>query len=183
VTVPPGEQYHAAHAPAEGDAVTALARFAAVLRDPRARREDKQLALRFTVHLVGDLHQPLHAGNGKDKGGNDFRVTWFGRPTNLHTVWDSDLPGHRGLSYSEYSRWLLRKLTPAQRKDWAQTEPQRWIAESTALRDRIYPAPGAALGYDYAYQQLPAVEQRLVMAGIRLAAYLDELFVPVAARR
>src|SRR5690349_18223467 len=64
------------HAPKEGDALQALARFSAMLKDPNASRADKQLALRFIVHLVGDLHQPLHAGKCCDKGGNDVKVTW-----------------------------------------------------------------------------------------------------------
>jgi hypothetical protein len=79
------------HAPDEGDAMTALERYSGVLRDPNASREDKQTALRFIVHIVGDLHQPLHAGKPGDRGGNDVKVTWFGRPTNLHAVWDSAL--------------------------------------------------------------------------------------------
>lgn len=179
VTVPGTERYQHSHAPAEGDAVTALRRFERVLRDPVARREDKALALRFTVHIIGDLHQPLHAGHGgekADKGGNEFRVSWFRRETNLHSVWDSDLPGHKGLSYTEYAAWLKRRLTSAQLREWRQTDPVVWIAESTALRDRLYPESRAQLGYDYAYQQMPAVEQRLQMAGIRLAAYLDQVF-------
>jgi hypothetical protein len=60
-------------------------------QDPSASLADKQLALRFVVHLVGDLHQPLHVGKCCDKGGNDVKVTWFGKPTNLHAVWDSAL--------------------------------------------------------------------------------------------
>ena len=66
--------------------MTALARFTETLRDPKASQDDKRLALRFIVHIIGDLHQPLHAGNGTDRGGNDFKVTWFGKSTNLHSV-------------------------------------------------------------------------------------------------
>src|SRR5881398_1710612 len=71
------------HAPAEGDALVALGRFSKVLQDPNASRADKQMALRFIIHLVGDLHQPLHVGKCCDKGGNDVKVTFFGKPTNL----------------------------------------------------------------------------------------------------
>jgi S1/P1 Nuclease len=88
VTVPTGQRYADLGAPAEGDAVTALARFAETLRNPSASGEEKRLALRFTLHIIGDLHQPLHAGNGNDRGGNDIRVTFFREPTNLHAVWD-----------------------------------------------------------------------------------------------
>lgn len=86
VTVPNGIEYEAPDTPPEGDAMTALARFTETLRDPKASQDDKRLALRFIVHIIGDLHQPLHAGNGTDRGGNDFKVTWFGKSTNLHSV-------------------------------------------------------------------------------------------------
>src|SRR3954471_4376140 len=75
------------HAPSEGDALQALNHFTKILQDPNATREDKQTALRFIVHLVGDLHQPLHVGKCCDKGANDVKATWFGKPTNLHAVW------------------------------------------------------------------------------------------------
>jgi hypothetical protein len=78
VTVPRGRTYREVGPPPEGDAASALQRFAATLRDPNASREQKQLALRFTVHIIGDLHQPLHAGNATDRGGNDVKVTSSG---------------------------------------------------------------------------------------------------------
>jgi len=107
-----GDEYKATDAPAEGDAMTALSRFTATLRDPRAPLEDKRLALRFIVHIIGDLHQPLHDGAGNDRGGNAVSVTWFGKPTNLHSVWDSGLIEQRSLSYSEYTAWLSRSIKP-----------------------------------------------------------------------
>ena len=99
------------HAPPEGDALEALNHFSAVLRDPNASREDKQTALRFVVHLVGDLHQPLHVGKCCDKGGNDVKVTWFGKPTNLHAVWDSMLVDDEQLSFTELAAKLERHIT------------------------------------------------------------------------
>jgi hypothetical protein len=73
VTVPVNKTYQEVEAPEEGDALTALNQFTASLKDPKASLADKQLALRFIVHIIGDLHQPLHVGNGTDKGGNDFK--------------------------------------------------------------------------------------------------------------
>ena len=71
VTLPEGRSIEQLEHPPEGDAATALERFSAVLRDPGASQEDKALALRFIVHIVSDLHMPLHVGNGSDRGGND----------------------------------------------------------------------------------------------------------------
>ena len=174
VTVPPGRTYAEAGAPAEGDAVAALRRFAATLRNPRASREQKQLALRFTVHLVGDLHQPLHAGNGTDRGGNDMRVTFFGDATNLHAVWDSGLIDRTQLSASEYAERLARRTTAEQIVSWSVADPPVWIGESAKLRDGVYPTE-PNLSFSYVYRHQSTVDTRLAQAGVRLAAYLNNL--------
>lgn len=175
VTVLGGRTYGEVEPPSEGDAASALQRFAATLRDPNASREDKQLALRFTIHIIGDLHQPLHAGNGTDKGGNDVKVIFFGEDTNLHAVWDSGIVDRQNLSFSEYADRLSRRIDPQEVVTWWQADPSVWIGESTKLRDGLYPA-GRSLSWDYAHRHLPTVELRLQQAGIRMAAYLNSLF-------
>jgi len=175
VTVPPGKTYADVGAPPEGDAVTALERFAATLRDPDASLEEQQLALRFTVHIIGDLHQPLHVGNGEDRGGNDVRVQWFDEPTNLHRVWDTHMIEGERLSFTEWTRWLSAKITGSQARDWSDPDPMTWIGESAAIRETIYP-DGERLGYDYAFHHLPIVKERLSQGGLRIAAYLNRLF-------
>lgn len=175
VTVPRGARYRDVGAPPEGDAFTALERFRAVLRDPEASLEAQQRALRFAVHLVGDLHQPLHAGDGTDRGGNDFAVQWFGAPSNLHRVWDSGMIDGQRLSYTEWAAWLGARLTPERVDAWYDPDPEQWIAESTEIRDRIYPQE-RRLSWDYQYVHLPIVRRRLSQAGVRIAAWLDETF-------
>lgn len=176
VTVPPGKTYAQVGVPPEGDAVTALRRFSATVRDPKSSLADKQQALRFIIHIVGDLHQPLHAGNGTDKGGNDVKISFTGRPINLHALWDSGLVDDEKLSFSEMAAWLGARITPSDARDWADPDPTIWIAESVALRDRIYPASGeVALGYAYIYQHQREMEDRLSRGGVRLAAYLNRL--------
>lgn len=175
VTVPQGRTYAEAGAPPEGDGVTALARFAQVLRDPDATLEDKRLALRFSIHIIGDLHQPLHAGRPGDRGGNNVRVTLFGQQTNLHSVWDSGLIDSRQLSHSELAEWLARAITPEEVIAWSVISPETWIAESVALREQLYPASNQ-LSYAYAYQYGDAIDDRLSRGGVRIAAYLNELF-------
>jgi hypothetical protein len=175
VTVPTGSRHDALAAPPEGDAVTALAGFAATLRDPKASVEDRRLALRFIVHIIGDLHQPLHAGRPGDRGGNDVKVTLFGEPTNLHSVWDSGLIDSRRLAYSELAAWLVGAITPEQVIAWSNPDPEAWIAESVALRETLYPAD-PKLTYAYAYRFGPTVDARLSRGGVRIAAYLNRLF-------
>jgi len=187
VTLPVGDTPDDLVHPPEGDAVTALERFTATLRDPNASQTDKALALRFVVHIVGDLHMPLHVGKPGDRGGNDVRILWFDEPQNLHWLWDEGLILHQQLSFSEYAERLRARMTPAQVISWWDARPQTWLAESAALRDRIYPAPSekAELGteeapfnlrYQYAYDWTPDMELRLQQAGIRIAAYLDWVF-------
>ncbi len=183
------------HAPPEGDALEALNHFRAVLLDPHASLTDKQTALRFVVHLVGDLHQPLHAGKCCDRGGNDVKVSWFGKPTNLHAVWDSDLVDDEQLSFTELAAKLERHISDRQLIAWWDIDPRDWISESAKLRDRLYPAAtdmpkdaksanaadaGAArlpdLSYTYVYRFTPLMEQRLSQAGVRLGAYLNAIY-------
>lgn len=170
-----GDEYRAKDAPPEGDASTALTAFTNTLRNPKATADDKRLALRFIVHIIGDLHQPLHVGAGTDRGGNDRKVTWFGKPTNLHAVWDSAMIEQRDLSYTEYADWLSRSIKPSEVIAWSDTKPGTWMRESIALRKTAYPAD-EGLSYAYAYRHRAEVDQRLKQAGVRIAAYLNAVF-------
>jgi hypothetical protein len=184
VTVPTGKTYAEVGAPPEGDAMTALIRYSKLVRDRRAPLAERQLALRFIVHIVGDLHQPLHVGRPGDRGGNDVKVTWFGEPTNLHSVWDTKLVDEQQLSYSEMTAWLDARITPGMVRRWSVVDANVWIAESAALRERIYPAADkTALSYGYVYENKARVEERLEQGGIRLAAYLNKLFPAPKPRR
>lgn len=175
------------HAPPEGDALEALGRFSRILRDRNSSLADKQLALRFIVHLVGDLHQPLHAGRCCDKGGNDVKVVWFGKPTNLHAVWDAQIVDEEQLSFSELAAKLERHISDRDLITWWDTNPRDWISESAEIRDTLYPpaaaknaagetAPVPELSYAYVHKFTPVMERRLAQAGVRLAAYLNAIF-------
>ncbi len=113
--------------------------FGKTLQDPNASLADKQTALRFVVHIVGDLHQPLHVGKCCDRGGNDVKVTWFGKPTNLHAVWDSQLVDEEQLSFTELAAKLERHIAPSDVIKWWDINPRDWISESGEIRDTLYP--------------------------------------------
>lgn len=162
-------------APTEGDAAAALQRFSSTLRDPNAAPADKALALRFIVHLVGDLHQPLHAGRPGDRGGNEVKVKWFGRDTNLHAVWDSAMVDEEDLSFTEWAERLNRRTTSNEVIRWWVENPRVWITESAQIRETIYPVD-PQLSYRYIYDHSPTVQRRLAQGGVRLAAYLNALF-------
>ena len=134
-----------------------------------------------------DLHNPLHAGKPGDRGANDVKVLWFGAAENLHWVWDEGIINQQALSFSEYAERLAGRTTPAQVLAWWDPRPATWIDESTALRDRVYPATGPELGlgtvdspvvlsWSYDWQWRPSLEQRLQQGGVRLAAYLEWVF-------
>jgi hypothetical protein len=175
VSVPEGKTYAEVGAPAQGDSASALKKFSTILKDKNSTKEQKQLALRFIVHIIGDLHQPLHAGNGTDRGGNDVRLKFFGQDSNLHRVWDSGLIDRQNLSYTEMTDWLSRRITKKLAKEWKVADPQVWITESTKIRDTIYP-DSDNISWDYNYQNINTVKTRLSQGGIRIAAYLNELF-------
>jgi hypothetical protein len=180
------------HAPPQGDALEALRRFRAVLQDPKASRPEKQEALRFVVHLVGDLHQPLHVGRPGDEGGGKIKLTFFGKPSNLHVVWDSGMADNEQLSFTEFAAKLERHTSNRDVIDWWDINPRDWISESAQLRERIYadlPKPKKEFGkkkqkgealpdvsYDYVYKFQPVIELQMQRAGVRLAAYLNDLF-------
>lgn len=176
VTLANGQHYHDSDCPPEGDSVSALTRFTKVLQDDSSSMADKQLALRFVVHLIGDIHQPLHVSSAKikDKGGNAVPVTFFKRPSNLHKVWDSDLIDQQQLSYSEYASWLNARITKQQYQQWSSADYNQWITESASMRDGVYPL-SSELGWDYLYQHNPTVKLRLQQAGVRIAAYLNKV--------
>jgi hypothetical protein len=176
VSVPEGKTYVEVGAPDEGDAVTALEQFTNTLKDPSATTDEKRLALQFIVHIIGDLHQPLHAGNGTDRGGNDVKVRFFWQDSNLHRVWDSQMLEQRGLSYTEWTAQLTRSITPQDIRNWASTDVLEWIKESTEIRDTIYPDNANNMSYDYLYNNLPTAQKRIQMAGIRIAMYLNKVF-------
>lgn len=175
VEVPEGRTYSGHAAPPQGDAVEALARFTATVRDEAAPLAERQLALRFIVHIVGDLHSPLHACSGLDHCGGDVAVVFFGRSTNLHMLWDEDMIDHERLSYSEWAEWLNARLTEADTRRLWQADPAVWIAESAAARPSVY--PGEVFDSKvYRFLHRPLLEQRLSEGGVRIAAYLDAVF-------
>jgi hypothetical protein len=175
VTIPDGATYETSAKSPDGDAVEAIARFTKVLQDPQAPPEKKQEALRFLVHLVGDVHQPLHVGRPGDLGGNAVKVTWLNEATNLHAVWDEKIIEAEKLSFSELADFIDRP-TETEIRTWQSGGVLDWITESMAERARVYAIGDGKLGYLYAYQNGPLVKRRLLQAGIRLAGVLNALY-------
>lgn len=175
VTVPKGKTYSEVGAPEKGDSYTAIQMYTKTLKDPLSSRSDKQLALKMVVHIIGDLHQPLHAGDGTDRGGNDVKVEFFWEDSNLHRVWDSGLIDRSQLSYTEWYNFLAPKISAEQAAAWQTTDPLVYIAESVKIRDTIYPN-SENLSWQYLYDHSPVLKLRLQQAGVRIAAHLNQAF-------
>jgi len=173
VNVHEGEVYETA--PPEGDAITALEMFSKQLKSKETSLETKQIALKFIIHIIGDLHQPFHTGTDIDRGGGTIKLTFFNEETNLHRVWDEHLIDNQKLSYTEWTHRLNRKISKQQVKAWSEIDPKVWVAESQKLRLGLYPEDDN-LFFDYQYKAMPIVKLQLQRGGIRLAAYLNHLF-------
>jgi len=178
VTVPKGKAFDDRDSPTHKDAVFAIQKYSNIVRDSESSKKDKVLAIKFIIHLIADLHQPLHVGNGTDRGGNDLKLKFFGRNTNLHRIWDTDMLAQKQLSYTEWANWLNRQITKQDVAEWSQTDPLVWINESIAIRGTIYPIK-TELGFGYMYHNLPTLKLRLKQAGVRIAVYLNYLFQDV----
>ncbi len=158
-----------------GDVLEAMQRFEAVLRDPQASRPAKQEALKFLVHFVGDVHQPLHVGRRADRGGNSIEVFWFGDKSNLHSVWDSGLIESEKLSFSEFAAFIDHP-TQEEIRTWQSAAFADWVKESKAEREKVYKIGDGKLSFQYVFDNIPLVKRRLVQGGVRLAGLLNSIF-------
>lgn len=177
VNYPMDSQYHHHTKSEKGDIIQAIDSCVAGLSDDRVPRDKQVFYLKMLVHLIGDLHQPLHIGMAEDRGGNDFQVRWFNKGTNLHRVWDTEMLESYNMSYSELadSRKLLSK---AQRAAIGKGDHHDWMRESRMLMKDIYrnTQKGQKLGYDYIYRYQHLLRLQLQKGGIRLAKVLNAIF-------
>lgn len=178
VSIPDGKNYFDQKRVKEGDVIEALFRLEDVIRDSKQSKEERIKALRFYIHFLGDLHQPLHVGRSEDLGGNRVKLGWFKRDANLHSIWDEDLIKFEELSYTEYSTWL-NKYSDEEKKEWVKGTYLDWAKESQDLRDKVYDTKTENLSYEYHYAVKKIYEERLKKGGLRLAAMLNRIFKPV----
>ncbi len=148
-----------------------------VLADPAASPDKRAEALRFLIHFMGDLHQPLHVGDNHDRGGNDRAVTLLGHRTNLHKVWDGELIDSSGVNQEGYFAYLRRRMGSVDMRalergtvvDWAM-ESHRIAAEDAYGRL----PPDGRIGRAYVRANRPIIDHQLIAAGVRLAKVLND---------
>lgn len=179
--------------------IVKMVEFTRILSNPSADPAARAEALKWVVHFAGDLHQPLHAEDSNDRGGNDVHLTYFGKHTNLHAIWDGAIIEHEtrlqlGPNYTVdhqaigvVSQSLDATITNAERQEWAPTgltdnfQPWvvSWAVEAHAAAQTVaYPDLPADMQGDwsnaYQAQAWPVVEVQLQRAGVRLAEILNE---------
>ena len=169
----------------KGGVVAAILVANQILRDHTAPLSEQTDALKFLVHFVGDLHQPLHTGAPADNGGDKISVTWMGSAITLHSVWDSGMlyTGHADILNSTepsmdaataYSAFLM-KNPPL----WFLTtnmDVEGWLNESMQIRPAAYNTIYNTNQPLYQQMHLPEVDRRIYAAGLRLAAILNDIF-------
>ena len=171
------ETYEESEKNPDGDLVTGIEKCISVLKDENVSEEDKVFHLKMLVHFIGDLHQPMHIGLKEDKGGNDFQVQWFGKGTNLHRVWDTDMIESYDMSYSDLANnapYLSKKEIEALQKG----SVIDWVNEVHEITKEVYKSAkkGENLRYRYSYDYFPVVRKQLQIGGIRLAKVLNDIF-------
>lgn len=175
-TIPDGKTYEEAGTPEQGDVIVTIERLISELKSKNFTDYDEAFALKMLVHLVGDIHQPLHVGNGEDRGGNDVKLEYFFSSSNLHRVWDSGIIDQQKYSYSEYADWI-NHTDEKQVKTWQSATVRQWAAESMTYREQVYNIPeNKKLSYRYNYDNIETVNLRLLQAGVRLAGVLETIY-------
>ena len=165
----------------KGDVFIAINKCIDILESDSVTDSEKSFYLKLLIHFIGDLHQPMHIGRYEDRGGNRVYVKWFGRNSNLHRVWDSDMINSHNMSYSELAVNLSNPdflVFTKETKDFERDDILDWVKEIHVYTNQIYADVSVDdnLGYEYQYKNFGTVKELLLIGGIRLAKILNYLF-------
>lgn len=162
----------------KGDVVSAVELCVDTLKVKGISDSVRKVYTKYLIHLVGDLHCPMHAGHLSDLGGNRRPVTFFKTQTNLHSVWDSYLPEAAHKWY--YTEWgeQLDRCSRKEKRQISEGTPEQWFGETVNEAKRIYEITpeNASLSYDYVFENAPVVDAQILKAGYRLAFLLNEIY-------
>ena len=177
------DRYDSRYCSPKGCVVNKIEDCRRILQNSQAGRPQKQQALKFLIHLIGDLHQPLHVGDNNDQGGNLLQVRFFGVGSNLHRLWDSQVM-ERHTKNEKVWLWDFDFVAnPKMVSEWSKGTTADWATESLHIAREAYRVPGgdkwmrsgARLGNDYYRFALPVIRAQLAKAGIRIAFVLNAI--------
>jgi nuclease S1 len=171
--------------------VDKIKQFRTELADASTSQSEKILALKFLMHFVGDVHQPLHsAEKDKDRGGNGVPIVYGSTTSNLHSYWDTKLVTRFGYDAHVVADTLRTGITQAKITAWSKGEPDSWAMESFEQAKKVTydfsglqtknvtidgsPAVAYVMAQAYDDRAQPVVRMQLQKAGVRLAALLNE---------
>lgn len=136
--------------------------------------DDVKLRLLMLFHLIGDLHQPLHVGYGEDKGGNTVQISFFGKGTNLHSLWDSGMIEYKGLTLEQVLQ--IDDYEPSELSAIKTIDVTSWVRDVRGNLDAVYDFKSNKIDDLYVDSNYPIVKSQILKAGIRLASVLDKYF-------
>lgn len=172
------ESYESARTNPSGDVVKAVTDIFEMLKEGGLTHEKEKTYLMMLIHLVGDLHQPMHMGHYSDLGGNRHTIIYFNRDNNLHSVWDSAIveSAHKW-SYTEWQREIDR-ASDEYIADIIKGTPSDWGRETYQIATKIYEKTpqGYKASYDYVAEWTPVIEQQFLKGGLRLAHLLNAIY-------
>lgn len=157
------------------DIVNVLENVIKTIQNKKTSSKEMYLSLKVLIHLVGDIHQPLHCGFDKDKGGEKVKLRFFFKTTNLHQVWDAEVLEYQGITAEDCLR-ISSNFTKRDINTYKKTDVLKWMEESRALLSYAYDFKGNKLGDEYVDKVSPIIKMQLIKAGIRLAEILNQTF-------
>lgn len=166
----------ARHCPRGQCIIAAIDHDRRVLADGAASPEARAEALRFLIHFMGDLHQPLHVADDDDRGGNTRAVTFLGHATDLHKVWDGELIDSSGVGQAEYVEYLLRRMRSLDLRALERGTVADWAMEGhrIAVEHAYRLPPDGRIGRAYVRVNRPIIDHALIAGGVRLAKLLND---------
>ena len=162
----------------KGDVLKAVTEITEKLKSGKLTPDEETLNLKMLIHLVGDMHCPMHLGRLSDLGGNRRPVRFFNRETSLHSAWDTNLPeAVHNWSYTEGQEQIDR-LTDDEAAEITAGEPADWVKETHAICEEVYASSpeGTKIEYDYIFKYTPVIEKQFLRGGRRLARLLNEIY-------
>lgn len=173
-----GQKFEEAELNENGDVVRAVNAQVSTLKSKKSSFEEKQLALKILIHLLGDMHQPMHMGHKSDLGGNKWKITYFKNETNIHSLWDSQLveSAHKW----SHTEWVeeIDRLSDEEVANIVRGTVEQWAKETFEVATEVYvhTPEGSTQSYDYISRWTPVIEQQFLRGGHRLAYLLNSIF-------
>ena len=162
-----------------GDVITATLLSINQLKNKNQPDSVRSMYLKFLIHLVGDMHCPMHAGRAADRGGNDYPVLWKNEKTNLHRLWDDlIIDAAKKWNSIEWTVYIDVDMDKNRRKAIEAGDPLDWFNETVVLAKDIYEntPENQSIPQSYVRKYTPAIEDQFLKAGYRLAGLLNRIF-------